>query len=217
VERSRNDAPKIEQAVMHRMDQLKKAVRLIEPSKQDNAECREEVAATLKQLDYEKLNHQALTIPGTKEGKRYLEPLDAAVRRVQNITRQLYQEHRGLCFEIFLCWKRQDNDPVQFDPGALDDHGYNQFTADLKRLGDRITEYTKFVSVESSGMKYRAALSAFILLRKYNSKSVTTTKGGQLCKLAALLYGDGSADLQHQCRDVVRSWGSPAKREKRQK
>jgi hypothetical protein len=44
--------------------------------------------------------------------------------------------------------------------------------------------------------------AALYLIEKHDIKP-TTTKTGKLCKLAAVLYGDPHADLQHQCRELL--------------
>ena len=50
--------------------------------------------------------------------------------------------------------------------------------------------------------KQQAAVAALYLLKK-NNIDPTKTKTGIFCKLAAVLYGDKSADLQHHCRAVL--------------
>ena len=50
--------------------------------------------------------------------------------------------------------------------------------------------------------KELAALVALQLMRKH-VKPVSTTKHGAFCQLAALLFGDPTADLQYQCRAAL--------------
>ena len=54
----------------------------------------------------------------------------------------------------------------------------------------------------SADEKRLAAMAALRLLRTHDIDP-TTTKTGAFCKLAAVLYGDKSADLQHHCRAVL--------------
>ena len=54
----------------------------------------------------------------------------------------------------------------------------------------------------SADEKRLAAVAALRLLRTHDIDP-TTTKTGAFCKLAAVLYGDKSADLQHHCRAVL--------------
>lgn len=63
-------------------------------------------------------------------------------------------------------------------------------------------------------------LATSMALRLLKKETPTTTKTGTFCRLAAVLYGDESADLQHHCRMVLRSKDSmrsvkqsPAQRE----
>lgn len=51
----------------------------------------------------------------------------------------------------------------------------------------------------SADEKQLAAKAALHLLKKHAIKP-TTTKRGIFCRLAAVLYGDNCADLQHHCR-----------------
>jgi hypothetical protein len=50
--------------------------------------------------------------------------------------------------------------------------------------------------------KQLAAWAALYLCETHDIQPVTT-KLGNFCRLAAALYGDPSADLQHHCRDVL--------------
>jgi hypothetical protein len=49
----------------------------------------------------------------------------------------------------------------------------------------------------------RLAAEAALHLLKTHDLDPTTTKTGVFCKLAAVLYGDQSDDLQYQCRTVL--------------
>jgi len=49
--------------------------------------------------------------------------------------------------------------------------------------------------------KRLAAEAAPRLCERFGVKP-TTTKDGQFCRLAALLYGDERADVQHHCREA---------------
>ena len=50
----------------------------------------------------------------------------------------------------------------------------------------------------------RLAAEAALHLLKTHDIDPTTTKTGAFCKLAAVLYGDKSVDLQHHCRAELR-------------
>jgi hypothetical protein len=49
----------------------------------------------------------------------------------------------------------------------------------------------------------RLAAELALRLCELHNIEPTTTKTGKFVKLAAVLYGDSGADLQHQCRDLV--------------
>ena len=49
----------------------------------------------------------------------------------------------------------------------------------------------------------RLAADAALHLLKTHDIDPTTTKTGAFCKLAAMLYGDQSANLQYHCRTAL--------------
>jgi hypothetical protein len=53
--------------------------------------------------------------------------------------------------------------------------------------------------------KQRIAAEHACELWQFSTKKISAAKGSKFCQLAALLYGDPKADLQYQCRKVLRS------------
>ena len=51
--------------------------------------------------------------------------------------------------------------------------------------------------------KVLAAHTALVICRE-NGIKLTTTKTGKFCRMAATLYGDPTADLQYQCRSMLK-------------
>lgn len=113
----------------------------------------------------------------TKRAKRAAGRLAAALRRVEDAAKSQDLDTSISLFprETISKWKRHCEKLAKTLPRKPAPN------ADAKRL---------------------AAAYALNLLRKYD-KHVATTKGSNFCRLAALLYGDPKADLQHQCRAVL--------------
>ena len=64
-------------------------------------------------------------------------------------------------------------------------------------------EKSKLGKPKPNAYEKRQAAEAALHLLKMHGIDSTTTKTGAFCKLAAVLYGDKSADLQHHCRAVL--------------
>lgn len=80
------------------------------------------------------------------------------------------------------------------------DHGHLLRHLDL--LDAICRSWEKLVPTPSAKAKRLATWAALHLCKKYGIKPVTT-KNSEFCKLAAALYGDVHADLQHHCRVVL--------------
>lgn len=65
-------------------------------------------------------------------------------------------------------------------------------------------ENSKLGKPKPSAYEKRLAAEAALHLLKMHDIDPTTTKTGAFCKLAAVLYGDKSDDLQHHCRAALR-------------
>ena len=75
-------------------------------------------------------------------------------------------------------------------------------------------EKSKLGKPKPNADEKRLAAEAALHLLKMHNIDPTTTKKGAFCKLAAVLYGDDKADLQHHCRAAlnqaqIRSTNSP--------
>jgi hypothetical protein len=64
-------------------------------------------------------------------------------------------------------------------------------------------ENSKLGKPKPSAYEKRLAAEAALHLLKMHDIDPTTTKTGAFCKLAAVLYGDKSDDLQHHCRAAL--------------
>jgi hypothetical protein len=65
-------------------------------------------------------------------------------------------------------------------------------------------EKSKLGKPKPDAFEKRLAAGAAFHLIKMHDIGPTTTKTGAFCKLAAVLYGDKTADLQHHCREALR-------------
>jgi hypothetical protein len=64
-------------------------------------------------------------------------------------------------------------------------------------------ENSKLGKPKPSAYEKRLAAEAALRLLKMHDIEPTTTKTGAFCKLASVLYGDKSDDLQHHCRAAL--------------
>jgi hypothetical protein len=64
-------------------------------------------------------------------------------------------------------------------------------------------ERSKLGKPKPNAYEKRLAAEAALHLLKMHDIDPTTTKTGAFCKLAAVLYGDKSDDLQHHCRAAL--------------
>ena len=70
-------------------------------------------------------------------------------------------------------------------------------------------EKSKLGRPKPDAYEKRLAAEAALHLLKTHDIDPTTTKTGAFCKLAAMLYGDKSADLQHHCRAALNRSANP--------
>ena len=70
-------------------------------------------------------------------------------------------------------------------------------------------EKSKLGRPKPDAYEKRLAAEAALHLLKTHDIDPTTTKSGAFCKLAAMLYGDQSADLQHHCRAALNRSANP--------
>src|SRR5262249_36510496 len=76
--------------------------------------------------------------------------------------------------------------------------------SDWIRQCDKLAKTPSGQPKKSSDPKLRAAKEALYLMHKYGAH-VATTKGSNFCRLAAILYGDEKADMQHWCRRALKA------------
>jgi hypothetical protein len=129
---------------------IEKVVREIKPSDGELAHCHGEVESAIQKLAIDKLNHEVLTVPGTKEANRRLRPLRDAIQRVKHHAKGLHDALPFLSFEIFQPWKSHNDYGT---PEDIRSHGYNQFIADLNDLIIHIERYENFKKIDFSTMK----------------------------------------------------------------
>jgi hypothetical protein len=144
--------------------------------------CREDVESVFKYLEFRSVRDSRPR--ATKLGKLAAKSLRRALRRAEVAAKNEY-----------LDWDARRWFPRE----------------EIKKLIGICDELEKTPSsrpAPNARAKKLAAIGAHCLLRKFDEHSITTTKGGAFCRLAAVLYGNPDADLQHHCRAVKRQTGS---------
>jgi hypothetical protein len=172
-------------------EQVGRIVRLVKPKPKELEACREDVERITFQLSYENALHRELEKRRTKKGARALTKLGTLIRG----------------FTIAL--KDEDLDSkIAFEVGAV-----FPSIEDLKRLSNtylRLAETNKPGRGKSPRKKTKAKREAIArahaLLVKYRTPVVANdAKNNSLfCKLAAVLYGEPSANVSIQCQEYIR-------------
>ena len=132
----------------------------------------------------------------SKTQKQFAKQYGAALRKVITMTKNTSTDFRpwpGIQYNL----KELGIDKVVFD--------HEHF---LHHLGLLVWickkwEKSKLSKPKPSADEKRLAAMAALRLLRTHDIDPTTTKTGAFCKLAAVLYGDKSADLQHHCRAVL--------------
>jgi hypothetical protein len=132
----------------------------------------------------------------SKKQKHFAKQYGAALRKVITMTRKAPSDFRAPPL-LQVSAPQLDIDKEVFDHERLLRH---------LRLLSAICESwerSKLGKPKPSADEKRLAAEAALQLLKTHDIDPTATKAGAFCKLAAVLYGDRSADLQHHCRAVL--------------
>jgi hypothetical protein len=168
---------------------VRRAVKLI-----GTAACRSDIEYTLNVLEVTQTNIEFRS----KSSKKAAEQFYGALRKVRSIARKL---PANLRFAMFADWADERD---QFYNGDLN---FSRAIRQLMEASDRYAKEPSGKPERSAYKKRLAAEEAMWLLRKYGL-DVVTTKGGDFCRLAALLYGKPQADLQRHCRAALQHRGT---------
>jgi len=129
----------------------------------------------------------------SKSQKQFAKQYGAALRKVITMTNKASTDFRVVPLLYFSAPQ------PGIDKEIFDHEHFLHHLQVLARICERWEKSKLGKPKPSANEKQLAAKAALILLRKYNIDP-TTTKTGIFCRLAAVLYGDKDADLQHHCR-----------------
>ena len=132
----------------------------------------------------------------SKRQKQFAKRYSLALRKVIAMTRTSPTDFRALP-SLHISAPQLGIDKERFDHGHLLRH--------LKLLNAicEIWEKSKLGKPKPDAYEKRLAAEAALHLLKLHKIDPTTTKTGVFCKLAAVLYGDKSEDLQYHCRAAL--------------
>jgi hypothetical protein len=133
----------------------------------------------------------------SKSQKQFAKPYSAALRKVIAMTRKAPTDFRVLP-RLQVSAPKLGIDKEVFDHEHLLRH--------LKLLNAicETWEKARLGKPKPDAYEKRLAAEAALHLLKLHHMDPTATKTGAFCKLAAVLYGDKTADLQHHCRAALR-------------
>jgi hypothetical protein len=142
------------------------------------------------------------TIARIQKQKLFAKQYGAALRKVIGMTENVSTDFRVLPL-LRVSAPQLGIDNELFDHGHLVRH--------LKLLNDiaESWENPKLGKPKPSADEKQLAAKVALHLLKKHDIGPTTTKTGAFCKLAAALYGDNGADLQHHCRALLRGSANP--------
>jgi hypothetical protein len=132
----------------------------------------------------------------SKKQKQFAKPYSLALRKVIAMTRTSPTDFRALP-SLHISAPQLGIDKERFDHGHLLRH--------LKLLNAicESWEKSKLGKPKPDAYEKRLAAEAALHLLKSHKIDPATTKTGAFCKLAAVLYGNQSDDLQHHCRTAL--------------
>ncbi len=132
----------------------------------------------------------------SKNQKQFAKQYGAALRKLIGMTRRAPTDFRALPILTTSAPHLAINNET-FDRGHLLRH------LELLNWICESWEKSKLGKPKPDAYEKRLAAGAALHLIKMHDIDPTTTKTGEFCKLAAVLYGDKTADLQHHCRAAL--------------
>jgi len=133
----------------------------------------------------------------SKKQKQFAKQYSAALRKVIAMTRTAPSDFRALPLLGISVPRLNINNEV-FDHEHLLRH------LELLHAISESWEKSRLGQPKPDAYEKRLAAGAALHLMQMHDMAPTTTKAGAFCKLAAVLYGDKAADLQHYCREALR-------------
>lgn len=169
------------------------AVKIIGEARARRADVQEIVDRMSKMCDLSKRARSSKS----KNQKQFAKQYSAALRKVIAMTRQAPTDFRPP--QPLL---RVSVPQLSIDKEAFDHEHLLRHLTLLKWISES-WEKSKLGKPKPNADEKRLAADAALHLLKMHGIDATTTKTGAFCKLASVLYGDRSADLQHHCRVVL--------------
>jgi hypothetical protein len=163
-------------------ERIARALDLIKPDGEQRRACCAVVADAIAELEVDAANRHWVRHPKTKRAKWAAGRLLDALRRVEVVAKS---EDQGLVVQLAF--------------------SHEMIKSWIERCDEMESEPTRLVARDDS-KKTRAAERAFALLRRHGRK-VVTTRDSVFCRLAAVLFGESDADLEHICREVKKRFG----------
>jgi len=169
------------------------AVKIIGKGRARIADVREIVEKMSKMCELSKRTR----VSQSKDQKRFARQYSAALRKVINMTKKAPADFRAP-------WPLPVSAPELGIDEKLFNHEHLLRHLKLLHLICEGWERSKLGKPKPDAYEKRLAAGAALHLIKMHDIDPTTTKVGAFCKLAAVLYGDKTADLQHHCREALR-------------
>lgn len=169
---------------------------------------RADIEATVSQLDKMIERSKRFRSQDSGKQKRFAREYGAALRKVIGMMRKAPYE---LQVPAALGAVVVSVPALGIDKEVFDDHEHLLRHLMLLNWICERGEKSKLGKPKPDAFEKRLATEAALYLLKTHGIKPTTTKTNKFCRLAAVLYGNKSADLQHQCRKLSDERKSAAK------
>ena len=191
-----------------RPDMVRRAVTVIAPAPARRAECEAKVRAAFAMVSN---NPFARMFHGnTKRAKLQAGRLSAVIRRLRatlghpDLDKHLRSFFPDMDVPGILAKDFARTVPLRSPDDWLQWHETGRWLDEwLERAEAAQSKKGKTIRLNATKKK-QASLHAVHLLKVFK-KEISTARGSRLCRLAALLYGQPRANLQKQCREVLRT------------
>jgi hypothetical protein len=198
---ARRRAPKSTRPLT-REQRAEKAVNIIGKDKGRRAD----IEATVDQISKMNERSERIRREGSVKQKQFAEQYGLALRKVISLMRRAPTD-----FHVPSALGIAVNVPeLGIDKEAFIDHEYLLRHLELLSWLCEKAAKSKLTPKPDAYEQRHAARAALHLLKTHGIKPTMTRKSGEntkasvFCRLAAVLYGDESADLQYHCRNAVK-------------
>ena len=173
---------------VERSSQIRRAFKLVNPVAADRVLCEKWIGMALDAVAMEREGQIGRAAVFSKQARHHLEGYRRAVRRTQVAYRRMPERLKK---DLSIVVAIHGGAEIAFDAhvGGCD--------SVLGRKNKRASALTK---KQIDWVKLEAAAWASNILEKFRGQPAPVTQGGDLLKLAAILYGDARANLFHHVR-----------------